>query len=229
MTAAIVDWERVDTVLLDMDGTVLDLHFDNRFWNEHLPVRFGQSRGLTTAAAREALAPIFASNAGSLNWYCTDFWARQTALDLIALKQELAELIGPLPGALAFLEALDAARLPAWIVTNAHPDVVALKMRRTGLRTRFAGIVTAHELGHAKEQAAFWPALAAHIGFSPERSLFVDDSPAVVAAAVKYGIGQVVALSHPDSRGASREHAHRPVAAGLAELELPTRPESRAG
>lgn len=221
MTSAIVDWNRVDTVLLDMDGTVLDLHFDNRFWNEYLPERYGQARGMGTAAAREALAPVFAANEGGLNWYCTDFWARQTALDLIDLKQELADLIGPLPGALEFLDALEAAQLPVWIVTNAHPDVVALKMDRTGLRERFAGIVSAHELGHAKEEAAFWSVLAAHIGFAPERSLFVDDSPAVVAAAVAYGIGQVVALSHPDSRGNVREHAHSNVASRLAALPPP--------
>lgn len=222
MATTQVDWERVDAVLLDMDGTVLDLHFDNRFWNEHLPTRYGQFRGLTPAAAREALAPVFAASAGGLDWYCTDFWARQTALDPIALKQEIAHLIAPLPGALAFVDALTAARLPVWLVTNAHPDVVDLKMGRTELRERFAGVVTAHELGHAKEQAAFWPALAAHIGFRPGRSLFVDDSPAVVAAAADYGIGQVVALSHPDSRGPPREHAHPVVAARLAELQPPT-------
>lgn len=221
MTSAIVDWDRVDTVLLDMDGTVLDLHFDIRFWTEHLPECYGRSRGITTAAARESLAPVFAANEGHLNWYCTDFWARQTALDLIALKQELADLIGPLPGALAFLDALDAAQLPVWIVTNAHPDVVALKMDRTGLRERFAGIITAHDLGHAKEAAAFWPALAAQISFAPARSLFVDDSPAVIEAAAEYGIGQVVALSHPDSRGNVREHAHPVVAPSLAALSPP--------
>src|SRR5690606_507131 len=25
-------WNQIDTVLLDMDGTLLDLHFDNHFW-----------------------------------------------------------------------------------------------------------------------------------------------------------------------------------------------------
>ena len=32
-----IDWSCIDTVLLDMDGTLLDLHFDNFFWSEHLP------------------------------------------------------------------------------------------------------------------------------------------------------------------------------------------------
>ncbi len=32
-------WSRIDVVCLDMDGTVLDLRFDNRFWLEMLPRR----------------------------------------------------------------------------------------------------------------------------------------------------------------------------------------------
>ncbi len=55
-----VDWSQVDTVLLDMDGTLLDLHFDNRFWNEHLPRCYAQARGLDEAAARAELMPVFA-------------------------------------------------------------------------------------------------------------------------------------------------------------------------
>ncbi|MDH3916294.1 MAG: haloacid dehalogenase, partial [Chromatiales bacterium] len=35
------DWSTVDTVLLDMDGTLLDLRFDNYFWQELVPSRYG--------------------------------------------------------------------------------------------------------------------------------------------------------------------------------------------
>ena len=35
---AIIDWTRIDTILLDMDGTLLDLGFDNFFWREHVPL-----------------------------------------------------------------------------------------------------------------------------------------------------------------------------------------------
>ena len=27
-----IDWTQLDTILLDMDGTLLDLEFDNHFW-----------------------------------------------------------------------------------------------------------------------------------------------------------------------------------------------------
>ena len=35
----IPDWSCIEVVCLDMDGTVLDLHFDNLFWLEVLPRR----------------------------------------------------------------------------------------------------------------------------------------------------------------------------------------------
>ncbi|MEK9134555.1 MAG: haloacid dehalogenase, partial [Pseudomonadota bacterium] len=29
-----VAWNNLDTLLLDLDGTLLDLHYDNHFWLE---------------------------------------------------------------------------------------------------------------------------------------------------------------------------------------------------
>ncbi|MES1942787.1 HAD superfamily hydrolase [Salinisphaera sp. PC39] len=218
-----VDWNRVDTVLLDMDGTVLDLHFDDRFWQGHLPRRYAERHGLALSEAERRLAPVFAENAGRLNWYCTDFWGRVTGLDLIALKREIAEHIRPLPGALGFLDRMVAAGRPMWLVTNAHPDSVTLKLERTGLGPRFARVISSHDLGMAKEEPGFWDRLADRHPVDLSRALFVDDSPAVVAAAHAHGIGQVVALSRPDSRGGRREHTHRPAAERLADLLPPAR------
>lgn len=216
--AKLVDWQGVDTVLLDMDGTILDLHFDNEFWTRHLPRRYAEHYRLDMDESRRRLAPIFSENAGRLAWYCTDFWGEITGLDIVALKREIAELIGPLPGAVDFLEHVRASGRALWLVTNAHPDSVSLKLERTGLAHYFGRIICAHDFGHAKEEPEFWPALAGTFAFNPERALFVDDSPAVVASAAQYGIGQVVALSRPDSRDSLREHTHVSVAERLADL-----------
>ena len=42
-----IDWEHIDTVLLDMDGTLLDLHFDNYFWTQHLPGVYARENRLS--------------------------------------------------------------------------------------------------------------------------------------------------------------------------------------
>lgn len=214
----LVDWTRVDTVMLDMDGTILDLHFDNQFWAHHLPKRYAEHHQMALQDATDKLAPIFSEHVGRLNWYCTDFWSDQTSLDIVALKREISGLIGPLPGAVDFLDAVRASGKALWLVTNAHPASVELKLERTGLAGYFGRIITSHEFGCAKEEPGFWKALLAQYPFTAAQSLFVDDSPAVVEAAAAYGLGQVVGLSMPDSRGMVREHSHGVVAERLVDL-----------
>lgn len=213
-----VNWDIVDTVMLDMDGTVLDLHFDDQFWNHYLPRCYSTFHGIGAQAARDRLAPIFADNAGTLNWYSTDFWGQSTGLDLVAMTTDMAHLIGPLPGALDFVDRVRRSRRAVWLVTNAHPDTVRIKLDTAGIAAHFDRIVTSHEFGRAKEEPGFWSGLMARYPFTPQRCLFVDDSPAVVAAAAAWGIGQVVALSHPDSTGGVRVHHHQPAVPRLADL-----------
>ena len=63
-----LDWRNIDTVLLDMDGTLLDLHFDSYFWLEHLPRRYAELRQMEPAAAREWLHQRIIRDQGTLNW-----------------------------------------------------------------------------------------------------------------------------------------------------------------
>jgi len=80
----VFDWKGIRTVFVDMDGTLLDLHFDNHFWHEHVPLRYGERHGLSTEAARGQLLPRFRAMEGSLQWYCLDHWSRELELDILA-------------------------------------------------------------------------------------------------------------------------------------------------
>ena len=62
------DWSQIDTVFLDMDGTLLDLHFDNHFWLEHVPRRFAEARGVTLETAKRELLSRYRDIEGTLNW-----------------------------------------------------------------------------------------------------------------------------------------------------------------
>lgn len=200
-------WDEIDTVLLDMDGTLLDLRFDNYFWQELVPERYARRHGLTLDAARAALLPRFLSKQGTLDWYCIDFWTRELALDVAALKHEVREQVRFLPGAERFLQSLNRRGLRSVLVTNAHRDTLAIKGAQTGLTRYFESVVSSHQFGVPKEHPEFWLELEAALGFDPRRTLFVDDSLAVLQAARRHGIGQIFAIAKPDSTLASREVA----------------------
>jgi putative hydrolase of the HAD superfamily len=87
------DWNTIDTVLLDMDGTLLDLNFDNHFWQTHLPRRYAQHHGRDHDEVRTELMARFKAHEGTLPWYSVDFWTEELALDLMVLKEEVAHLI----------------------------------------------------------------------------------------------------------------------------------------
>lgn len=198
-------WERIDTVLLDMDGTLLDLRFDNYFWLELVPERYAARHGLSVDDAQAVLAPRFAAARGTLDWYCLDYWSRQLALDIAALKREVGAQVCFLPGAERFLRSLRQQGLRTVLVTNAHRDSLAVKAARTELIRHFDEVVSSHDFGAPKEHPAFWERLQARLRFDPARSLFVDDSPAVLEAARRFGIAQIFAISRPDSTGHVRE------------------------
>lgn len=213
-----VNWADIEWVILDMDGTILDLAFDNYFWRELLPERYAQRRGLALDAARAELAPRFAEVQHTLPWYCTDHWSRVTGLDLATLKREVRARIAPLQGAVEFLHAVKASGRQLWLATNAHRDSWALKLEHTQLTSLFDEIHSSHDFGVAKEDARFWTRLAAKSGFDARRALFADDSLPVLQAARDYGIAQVVAIRHPDSTLPKRDLRDMAAVDRLADL-----------
>jgi len=198
--SSIVDWAAIDTVLVDMDGTLLDLNFDTFFWRELVPQRYAVRNGLTVLEARAKLEPRFDAKMGTLEWYCLDHWARDLELDLKTLKREHRERIRFLPGAQEFLASVRARDKRLSIVTNAHRDTFAVKAEHTGLDRLVDSVVCSHDFAAPKESAAFWQALEAHEPFDRRRTLLIEDSLSVLAAARDYGIRHMLAIRRPDSQ-----------------------------
>jgi HAD superfamily hydrolase (TIGR01509 family) len=216
-----IDWSQIDTVFLDMDGTLLDLHFDNHFWLEHVPRRYAESRGMDLELAREELMTRYRGVEGTLEWYCVDRWSRELGLDIALLKAEVDHLIAVHPHVMDFLEGLQRAGKRRVLVTNAHQKSIALKMERTPLRGHLERIVCSHDLGVAKENPDFWHRLRAIEPFDPQRTLFVDDSPTVLASASEYGFRWLLAILAPDSTQPVRNAGELPAVRDFSELPMP--------
>ena len=213
-----IDWSRIDTVLLDMDGTLLDLNFDNHFWQVHLPQRYAAARGLPLETGREELMARYHARAGTLDWYSVDFWETELELDIMRLKEEVAHLIDIHPHVTDFLSAVRATGRRIVLATNAHHKSVTLKMARTGLTPHFDSIVSSHALGAAKEEQAFWQRLADIEPFDPARTLLVDDSLPVLDSARRYGIAQLVAVKRPDTTRPVKDTGDYPAIDDFSQL-----------
>jgi 5'-nucleotidase len=221
------DWTRIDVVCLDMDGTVLDLRFDNLFWLEVLPRRWGEVRGLDFAAARAELVRRFDAKRGTLDWYCIDHWSEELGHDLPALKRELRQEIRWLAGAEEFVERVRATGRRVLLTTNAHPISLGVKDEQAGLGRHFDALVSSHEFGVPKESPAFWARLSERHGVDVRRTLFVDDSAAVLHAALAAGVAWLYQVLQPDST--RPPHAPVPGIPGVLRLAdlgptLPARP-----
>ncbi len=191
--------QRAETLMLDMDGTLLDLAFDNYVWRQLVPERYAEKNGMTCEAARDHLFAQYRAVQGGLEWYCLDHWRDKLGIDVMQLHQEVNDRIGYLPGAAEFLTTVQNTDRRVLLVTNSHPDTLALKDSATGLGQYFDGVISSHNYGHAKESQAFWHALQEDVDFDVETTLFVDDSLPVLQSAADYGVGMLVTVTRPDT------------------------------
>jgi putative hydrolase of the HAD superfamily len=212
------DWTGIDTVLLDLDGTLLDQAYDNHIWRDLVPQRFALANSLDMHAAYAEIKRRFAERSGTLDWYCIEYWSRDLGIDIGALHREVRSHVAWLPGAREFLARVRAAGKRLLLLTNSHPIALAVKHEQTGVLDLLDASVSSHEFGFPKEDARFWQAAFARLGFDPRRSLFADDNARMLAAARDAGVRWVYGVRHWDTRGSRREHLDHPSVDSVSEL-----------
>ncbi len=213
-----IDWNQIDTVLLDMDGTLLDLRFDNHFWLEYVPQRYAEKQGMDVETAKSELLSRYKSREGTLEWYCVDHWSQELGLDIVLLKEEVDHLIAVHPHVIDFLDQLVCAGKRRVLVTNAHQKTLAFKMERTRLAGFFDHVISSHEIGLPKENPAFWERLQMTEPFDKNRALFVDDSPKVLESAKLYGIRRLLMVLRPDSKEPPKTAGNYPAIHDFSEI-----------
>ena len=213
-----MNWNAIDTVFFDMDGTLIDLHFDHVFWKDYLPRCYAEHHKLPLEEVRQTLQDYNHSLIGTLNWYCLDHWDQFLGMNTIAIKEKLVHLIRFRPHVKEVLISLQQLPVQMAILTNAHARSFTLKNRQLSLTNYIDYVVSSHEFGYPKEMQEFWYALQKTHPFNPERCLFIDDNPDVLKSAEKYGIGHVMAISQPDTTLPSKNIQGFPILNNFKEL-----------
>jgi putative hydrolase of the HAD superfamily len=194
-----LNWNDIDTVLLDMDGTLLDRHFDDHFWMEHVPRVYARENRIGLESAKKDLYRLFRSQEKTLNWTDLDYWSSRLRLDIPLLKRDVDHLISVHPFVVEFLLFLRRNGKSIHLVTNAHGKTLDLKLRKTRIGPYFSGIISAHDLGLPKEDEAFWGKLRERIPYDPARTLLGEDSETNLKTAASYGIRYLVFVSRSSS------------------------------
>lgn len=192
------EWNSIDTILLDMDGTLLDLSFDNHFWKTEVPSIYAKEAGLTIEQSQEFLGKCYQDYNGTLNWYCTDFWAEKLGFDIIAHKTKLAHQVSLRPGTIEFLEIVQKSDKEVVLVTNAHPETLRVKLEQINIKNYFDKLYTSHQFNYPKESPLFWSQLESEMNTSLSRCLFVDDTESILRQAKQSGVRYIAMVEQPD-------------------------------
>ncbi|KID00217.1 nucleotidase [Hafnia alvei] len=204
------NWQEIETVLLDMDGTLLDLEFDSYFWLNLVPQTLSERRGITLDEAKKLIHHEYNAVQHTLNWYCFDYWSDRLDLDIYQMTSEVGARARLRQDTQPFLEALRASGRKTILLTNAHPHGLAVKLQHTGLDQHLDLLFSTHTFGYPKEDQRLWQAVQKRTGFNPATTLFVDDAEPILDAAQSYGIRYCLGVRNPDSSMAEKQFSRHP-------------------
>ncbi len=193
-------WANIETVFLDMDGTLLDKYYDDYFWEHYVPENYAKKHNLSHPEARQHLLGTYKSVENTLQWTDLDYWSERLGLDIARLKKEISHLVNIHPDVIDFLAYMDNLGKNVYLVTNAHPKALQVKMDKVKMKNWFQGLICSQEVGAAKEQSIFWHKLHNILPYDKETTLFADDTEKVLISAAGYGIQHLIHMAKPSSR-----------------------------
>lgn len=193
-------------IMFDMDGTLLDLAFDDFIWNECLPERHAKINQLSLSESKEKLYQFYQSHRHTLVWYSSTYWTKTVGVDVLKLQQEFQSKIKARSGCIELLQQLKEQGYMCWLVTNADRASLRLKLNNIAIEHFFDVIISSEQVGYAKEDINFWQELQRLHPFNPDETIFIDDTAPVLKTAEKFGIQHLFTISQPSSLKDIKQH-----------------------
>lgn len=189
-----------ETLMLDMDGTILDLSYDSHIWLKIIPEKLAEKRDIPISAAVSLMNEHVIRMKNTLEWYCIDNWSKLLDIDVLEIHRAEKGRIRYLPGAKSFLQEISNSSIRIILVSNSHRDTLNLKLNETDFGDYFEAIYISHDLVYPKENPLFWKELMKKESFKRNKTVFVDDNQSVLESASIFGIKSLIQILNPDSQ-----------------------------
>ena len=198
------DLETKPIIMFDMDGTLLDLAFDDLIWNHKLPERHAHTHQCSLQHSLDTLHAFYQQHKHTLSWYSSRYWTAKVGVDTLQLQYDFKDQIRPRAGCFELLEALKAQGYRCWLLTNADCAGLKLKLENVDLAPYFEVMISSEEIGYSKEFIEFWQILHSKHPFDPNNAMLVDDTAPVLQGAERFGLSKLITITQPSSDQVAR-------------------------
>ncbi len=165
-------------ISFDVDGTIVDGKFMDRFWNELIPRYFSERHGVSYSEALEFVKRCY-DEVGDrdLRWYLPEYWFQRFQLD-IQLRDVLEEFRNELkiyPDALDMLEKLkEKYKLIA--VSNAVREIMDFELAELS-KFFWRTFSCPSDLGDIRKEPRIYLQICRVIDLKPSEILHIGDHP----------------------------------------------------
>ncbi|KGQ70363.1 HAD family hydrolase [Chelonobacter oris] len=195
-----LDWDTIDTVLFDLDGTLIDLRLDACFWKEIVPQAYAEKNAVSPTQSRQKLKRLYHEVEHSMQWYDIDHWADTLNLPIRDMQRAHAVNTQVRSGVYSLLTTLKSMDKRLMILTDSHPFSLQVKMENCDLAPHFDHLISSHEFQQPKMNSTLWTALYRDYQIDPNRTLLLDDIEAVLDQAKQNRLAYTIGIENPDSR-----------------------------
>ena len=187
-------------ILSDLDGVILDQHYDRKFWQSWLPEHVANQTNQSIEKIQIEIQLKIDGQKGTLNWYDLNYWDDLLDVDCMEIIKEQEEKPSFLEGSLEALQELSTLKNPKHILTNGDPRLQEYKAEARNFLQFFDSIFYSMHAGYPKEKKEFWTLARHNLNLDFEDSIFIDDDFKVVTIAVKAGVKRVIWITPGKNR-----------------------------